>query len=278
MRKFAISGAVVAAVAAGVAIHVATSEAGWHILSETAINTKSLCRDGLTYTWASGQTPVKPPASRPVGSARWVGPIDLLVQSGPSSLAQDEFSWENQPMAGADVFTAGYAPVKNPITVPASWYPYSHPGTVPFRQPLTPVDDTVRIDTQPNGNDSTEVFLPVGDCYLFGPIDVAPGDASNPVDLSAGGSVTVALLATSTFKAGNVSASSARFGATGTEASPTASSKTDVNGDGRTDLRLTFATRETGIACTASEASLSATDPKSKKTFYESDSVTPINC
>ena len=50
MRKFAISGAVVAAVAAGVAIHVATSEAGWHILSETAINTKSLCRDGLTYT------------------------------------------------------------------------------------------------------------------------------------------------------------------------------------------------------------------------------------
>jgi hypothetical protein len=279
MRRFAIIAAiVVVAVAVGVTIRVATSEAGWHILSDTAINTKRLCRDGLTYTWASGQTTDKPPASRPVGAPRWSGPIDLLVQSGPSSLSQDEFSWENQPMAGADVFTAGYAPVKNSNTVPASWYPYSHPGTVPFRRPLTPVDETVRIDTQPNGNDATEVFLPVEDCYLFGPIDVAPGDASNTVDLSAGASVTVALLSTSTFKAANVSAGSVRFGATGTEAAPTASSKTDVNGDGRNDLRLTFATGETGIRCTTAEASLSATDPGSKKTFYESDAVTPINC
>ena len=61
-------------------------------------------------------------------------------------------------MAGGNVFTAGYAPVKNPATSPASWYPYSHTGTVPFRAPLTP-SDVVRIDTQPNGNDATELFL-----------------------------------------------------------------------------------------------------------------------
>src|SRR5437763_1916033 len=81
---------------------------------------------------------------------------------------------------------AGDAPGKTPSTTPASWYPYSHSGKVPFRHPLTPADDTVRVDTQPNGNDATEVFLPVQSCYLFGPIDVAPGDASNTVDLSAG--------------------------------------------------------------------------------------------
>src|SRR5439155_9414933 len=141
----------------------------------------------------SGQQDTQPPATRPVGAPRWVGPIDLLLQSGPSTLPQDEADWENQPMAGADVFTAGYAPVKNPSTTPASWYPYSHSGKVPFRHPLTPADDTVRVDTQPNGNDATEVFLPVQSCYLFGPIDVAPGDASNTVDLSAGATVKVAL-------------------------------------------------------------------------------------
>ena len=40
MRRFAILTVVGLAVTAGVAIHVATSSAGWHILSETAINTK----------------------------------------------------------------------------------------------------------------------------------------------------------------------------------------------------------------------------------------------
>ena len=277
MRRFAILAAVGAAVTAGVAIHVATSTAGWHVLSETAINTKTLCRDGLTYTWASGQTDVKPPANRPVGEPRWVGPVDLLVQSGDSSLPQDESAWENQPMAGADLFTAGYAPVKNTSTSPVSWYPYSHPGVVPFRRPLTPVSDTVRIDTQPNGNDTTEVFLPVGSCYLFGPIDIAPGSASNTVDLTSG-SVVVALLSTSSFKAANVQASSARFGQTGTEAAPTASAKVDVNGDGRNDLRLTFAVNQTGLNCSSTSADLSATDPASKKTFYESGAVTPVPC
>lgn len=277
MRRLAILTVVGLAVTAGVAIHAATSSAGWHILSETAINTKKLCRDGLTYTWASGQTDVKPPTSRPIGEPRWVGPVDLLIQSGDSSLPQDESSWESQPMAGADLFTAAYAPVKNSTTSPASWYPYSHQGVVPFRDPLTPVSETVRIDTQPNGNDATEVFLPVDSCFLFGPTDIAPGDASNTVNL-AGGSVVVALLSTSSFNAANVQASSARFGQTGTEAAPTASTKVDVNGDGRNDLRLTFAVNETGLGCTSSEAELSATDPASKKTFYEHDTVTPVPC
>jgi hypothetical protein len=277
MRRFAIPAVVGLAVTAGVAIHVAASSAGWHILSETAINTKKLCRDGLTYTWASGQTDVKPPATRPTGQPRWVGPIDLLIQHGDSTLSEDESTWENQPMSGADVFTAGYAPVKNTGTSPTSWYPYSHPGVVPFRDPLTPASEKVRIDTQPNGNDASEAFVLVDDCFLFGPIDVAPGDASNTVNVATG-SVVVALLSTSSFNAANVQASSARFGLTGTEAAPTASTKVDVNGDGRNDLRLTFAGNQTGLDCTSTRAELSATDPGSKKTFYESDTVRTVPC
>ena len=278
MRKLAIVVAFAVAVAAAVVAQVATSQANWHILSETAINTKKLCRDGLTYTWASGQTDIQPPATRPVGDPGWVGPIDLLIQSGPSTLPQDEGDWENQPMAGGDVFVAGYAPVKNPLTSPASWYPYSHAGTVPFRFPLTPTSDVVRVDTQPNGNDATEVFLPVNSCSLFSPIDVVPGNPSNPVSLAPGATVKVALLSTPTFKATNVTPSSVRFGATGTEAAGSAPTLVDVNGDGRKDLRLTFSTGQTGIACTDTQAFLSATDPGSKKTFYETDAVSPINC
>jgi hypothetical protein len=278
MRKPAIIAAVLVVAAAAVASQVATSRAGWHVLSETAINTKKLCRDGLTYTWATDQQDTKPPASRPVGAPGWRGPVDLLIQSGPSSLPPDPSSWEDQPMAGADVFTAGYAPVKNPGP-PVSWYPYSHSGTVPFRHPLTPSSDAVRVDTEPNGVDTTEVFLPVTACYLWGPIDITPGDPANTVDMSAGASVTVALLSTGTFNATHVTASTVRFGATGTETAPTASTNADVNGDGRNDLRLTFTSGQTGLDCTSStEASLSATDPATQKTFYESAPVHPINC
>jgi len=277
MRRLGILAALaVATSATGVVIWVATSFAGLHILSETAINTKQLCRDGLTYTWASGHQPNQPPATRPAGTARFVGPVDLLVQSGDSSLPPDSASWEGQPMAGADLFTADYAPVKNPQTSPASWYPWSHSGVVPFRVPLTPGTQSVRIDTEPNGNNASEVFLPVGNCYRFGPVDIVPGDASNTIHL--GGTVVVALLATQTFRASNVSAGSVMFGATGAEAKPTASSKTDVNGDGRTDLRLTFAVGQTGITCNLSTAELSATAPAIQKTFYEGDTVTPTPC
>ncbi|MGN6379492.1 MAG: hypothetical protein ACTHNU_11120 [Gaiellales bacterium] len=277
MRKLAIVVLAVVAATAAIAISVATSQAKWHILSDTAINTQRLCKDGLQFTWASGQTDVQPPATRPVGQPRWVGPIDLLVQSGPSTLPQDEADWENQPMAGGSVFTADYAPVKNTLTSPASWYPYSHAGVVPFRTPLTPASDFVRIDTQPNGNDSTEVFLPVGNCYQFAPIDVAPGDPANTVDLTPGSRVVVGLMSTARFDATTVAVSSVEFGATGTEASPIASSVADLNHDGRSDLKLTFATGDTGIDSTTTLALLSATDPSSKRTFYESNSVTPIN-
>jgi hypothetical protein len=278
MRRLAIVVVLVGGVVAAVVAQVATSQARWHILSDTAINTQRLCRDGLTFTWGSGQTDVQPPATRPVGAPGWVGPVDLLIQSGPSTLPQDEADWENQPMAGGSVFVADYAPVENTLTSPPSWYPYSHSGTVPFRVPLTPGSDVVRIDTQPNGNDAAEVFLPVTNCHLFSPIDIAPGDPSNTVDLSPGATVKVALLSTSTFDATKVAPGSARFGATGTEASATASSVVDVNRDGRMDLRLTFPTGQTGIACTDTQAFLSATDPASKRTYDEGAAVSPINC
>jgi hypothetical protein len=140
-----------------------------------------VCTDGVSFTWASGETDMQPPATRPVGMPGWVGPIDLLVQSGPRNLPPTETDWFNQPMAGAAVFTAGWAPVHNPTL---GWWPYSHDGVVPFRFPLTPLSTKIRIDTQPNGDEATDAFVYVHPCFLFGPIDVDPGQSPNPVDLS----------------------------------------------------------------------------------------------
>ena len=57
MRTKIILGlAAVLALATGLAYHVTQSDARWHILSGTAINTNRLCSDGLKYTWGSGAT------------------------------------------------------------------------------------------------------------------------------------------------------------------------------------------------------------------------------
>jgi hypothetical protein len=276
MRRVIMIVAVALAVTAAVAIRATTSRAGWHVLSGTAVNTHQVCSDGVSFTWASDETDTMPPATRPAGASQWRGPIDMVVQSGPHNLAPGESTWFNQPIAGAAFFTAEWAPVQNPAL--NVWYPYSHKGVIPFRFPLTPLADKIRIDTQPNGDEATDAYVRVQPCLLFGPIDIDPNQSPNQVDLSPGGQVQVALLARPPFFAGQVKPGTVTFGGDGTEASPTASQKTDVNGDGHADLLLTFHTADTGIQCTATQAYLSAVDPHSGRRFYETDSVEPINC
>jgi hypothetical protein len=274
MRKLVIvAAAVAAAVAGGLTYRAATSEARWHILSGTAINTNRLCIDGLRYTYASGETPTQPPLTRPVGAPAWLGPIDLVVQYAPSGTTD----WVDKPLAGADVFDAEYGRVRNDL---GNWYPYSHKGTVSFRRPLTPVSESVQLDTQPNGSsEATEAVEPVADCYLFGPLDFKPGDPANTVDFSRNGKPAAAILSTTTFDATAVAPASVRLGASGTEASPISSSISDVDGDGRNDLVVKVQRTETGLVCgVSSEILASAVDPVSGKRFYEADAIQTINC
>jgi hypothetical protein len=277
MRTLIIVVAVVMAAAGALAVHVTQSDARWHVLSETAINTNKLCTDGLKYTWAASQQANQPPANRPVGAARFVGPVDLVVQHAPSTTPSTEEDWFNAELAGADVFTADYKPVRNPdLNV---WYPYSHAGVVPFRHPLPATSESVRLDTQPNGDsDAANAFEAVGNCQLFAGFDFQPGSKLNQLDFSVDGKPAAALLSTPTFNAANVTASTVLMGATGTEAAPLSSTTTDVNGDGRSDLKLQFQRSQTGLSCTSTEVLISAIDPASKKRFYEAAAVNPVNC
>src|SRR3954451_23829345 len=186
MRKLLIPLVVALAAATALAVHAARSDAKWQILSETAINTNRLCVDGLRYTWASGETPDQPPAIRPVGQPRFLGPINLFLQHAAAGTSNDDTSWFDTPLAGADVFTAAYAPVFNPSL--QVWYPYSHAGTIAFRHPLPASTEAVRMDTQPNGDsDATTAVEAVHNCFLFGPLDFQPGNDPNVIDFSKDG-------------------------------------------------------------------------------------------
>ena len=269
----------VLALATGLAYHVTQSDARWHILSGTAINTNRLCSDGLKYTWGSGATETQPPATRPVGTPGWAGPVDLLVQHAPTTTPTTEDDWFNAPMAGADVFQADYHPVRNNSVVPSIWYPYSHSGVVPFRSPLTPATESVRLDTEPNGDlDATDAFEAVGNCHLFAPMDFKPGQLPNIVDFSSDGKPIAAFLSTSTYNATKLVAGSVRLGPSGSEAAPLSSMLQDVNGDGRKDLVLSFRRSQTGLVCASTQVEMSAIDLGSGKRFYESDSVQTANC
>ena len=277
MRKLIVLAAALLAAAGALAVHVTQSDARWHILSETAINTNKLCTDGLRYTWASGSTATQPSANRPLGQPRFLGPVNLFVQHAPANTPNDDADWFNTAYAGGITFTADYAPVFNPDA--QVWYPYSHVGTVAFRHPLTPTSEAVRLDTQPNGDsNATTAVEAVGTCTLFGKLDFVPGQSTNVVDFATDGKPFAAILSSSTFNAANVAPGSVLLGATGTEAAPLSSTKTDVNGDGRTDLKLQFQRSQTGLVCTSTEVLLSAIDPKSGVRFYEANPVQTKNC
>src|SRR4051812_14467076 len=133
-------------------------------------------------------------------------------------------------MVGADIFGAVWDPGRSTDGI---WHPHSPSRVIPFRKPGGPAAQAGHLDTDPGEDSADNVILPVNPCHLFGRLDVVPHEPANPVDLSPGAHVVVALLSTPSFNAAAVASASARFGATGTEAAPTASAKLDVNGDGR---------------------------------------------
>ena len=74
-------------------------------------------------------------------------------------------------------------------------------------------------------------------------VDIKPGDYPNSINSSNSGTVTVAILSTTTFNSvGGIDLTSIRFGRTGTEASPIScqTTGTDVNNDGLPDLVCQF--------------------------------------
>ena len=108
-------------------------------------------------------------------------------------------------------------------------------------------------------------------------IDIKPGTVEDSINPNSNGVIPVAVLTDDTFDATKVDLGTIRFGGNGTQAAPVHAALEDVDGDGDTDLILHFRTRESGILCGTTSATLKG------KTFDDhtltgTDSVHSIPC
>ncbi len=263
---------VLAAVAAAAAVQSPPTQARWRILNDDAINDQKLCRDGLQFSFAQGQTDTPYPTTPPPGTPTTFGPVTLEVDAAPHGTP--DFAWPND----TDIelvhssFTANYKATAQTINGTTSYYNYFYKSTVPFTTtaargfavrlvPLRP-GDTLDDATTP-------VIDPVPNCFLWGPIDIAPGDPTNTIDPASRGEVKVALFSSRRFDATGVTG--ARFGEAGTEARPVSRSHLDLNQDGIRDELFSFKIADTGITCGTPLARLSAASKHLR--FYEQDVV-----
>jgi YVTN family beta-propeller protein len=91
-------------------------------------------------------------------------------------------------------------------------------------------------------------------------LDIQPDSVLNRITISRDPNrselIPVAILTTATFDATTVDPTTVRFGKTGTEAAPVQTAREDADGDSRLDLVLSFQTRDTGLRCGDTSASL----------------------
>jgi hypothetical protein len=108
-------------------------------------------------------------------------------------------------------------------------------------------------------------------------IDIKPEDKQNVVNPKSKGVIPVAILTTDTFDAATVDPSSAYFGPTGVEALELKAALEDVDGDGRLDMLLFYATQQTGIQCGDSACILNARTTSGAE-LQGTDSIRTVPC
>lgn len=108
----------------------------------------------------------------------------------------------------------------------------------------------LNLDLDGDGKTDAQ-FVPsesfTGDDPIEEPLDIKPGSADNPINLSSKGVTPLAILSTPSFDATQIDISSVRIGRTGATPTDKQLGIEDVNGDGKLDAVLHFATQSAGI-------------------------------
>jgi hypothetical protein len=101
----------------------------------------------------------------------------------------------------------------------------------------------------------------IGTVEFRGPVlasvDIRPKSDANRINPNSTKNINLTIFSVNGFDATAVDPSTVRFGATGTEATPTRIAKRDVDGNGSRDVVLRFQIPDTGIKCDDTSATLS---------------------
>jgi hypothetical protein len=108
-------------------------------------------------------------------------------------------------------------------------------------------------------------------------IDIKPGGHRNPINLRSNGNIPVAILTSDTFDATQVNWETVRFGLSGATERHQRVHVKDADYDGDMDAVLHFKTRDTGILCGDTEASLTG-ETFNGEEFTGSDVIKIVKC
>jgi hypothetical protein len=108
-------------------------------------------------------------------------------------------------------------------------------------------------------------------------LDIKPGTFPNSINPRSNGVIPVAIVTTDTFDAATIDVSTVKFGPRGAPEAHGRGHLEDVNRDGRLDLVLHFRTRESGIGCGDTSASLTGVTVAGAM-IQGTDSVSTVAC
>ena len=108
-------------------------------------------------------------------------------------------------------------------------------------------------------------------------LDIKPGTFPNSVNPRSTGVIPAAIVTTDTFDAATIDVLTVKFGPRGATEAHGRGHFEDVNNDNRLDLVLHFRTRETGIGCGYTSASLTGATVDGAM-IQGTDSITSVGC
>jgi hypothetical protein len=271
--------AVAAAAALAAAVLAVPSQAKWSTISDTAAEVGLVCRDGISFQYGHYVSDPSDPTyvnAQPDDQTL----LGITVSStypaplSPGTASLDlkrtfRLRWYPTPVktnAGSIYMTVwgGFVP---------NWDHALTPGT--FMRLIFDYPDT-NNNRQDVINDPAGNPLTVKDC-LLPKIQIRNGGPQT-INMSAPGNIPVTLLSNAKFNATTVKPASAHFGSATARTKVVTSSKGDVNGDGRPDLKLTFKIANLGLCNTDGRAVL---DAKTGSTPFIADAgvtVTGAHC